>query len=361
MIETVVNHILDRDNPYQRALYSGIGDRYAAAPGRIEEAIARQRARGGGAQLLHLHWEERDLEAAPTPVEAGLVVECALEALDEFASLGGKTVWTAHSAALRPAAKGVTHMEAFLAFRRGLMARADRICVHNLQTIETLRAQSGDAVGPPAEKLHLLPHPSFLGVLAAPPPDPTAPRRTALLLAGDARESGVAQFLEAFEASGAGRRNIAVRVVGEPIPDGGADPGRGAEIKRRFGRAPGVTLQPERLDAADAFALIASAGCLVLTAVPSLTVSEAFAAMTCGAPVVGPDVPQLRDALPAENHPFLYNPDLDSDVMARIDALLSLSDASRAALEAALQKRAADHHPSLVSRRLGQLYDDLRL
>lgn len=348
MTRTVINYVIYRNNPYHQLLYRALDGRYAAKRGAVDDAIAAQRAAGSNApQLFHVHWEEHALKPAKTLAEAYAATDYVLEAIDAFREIGGKVVWTVHNETPHE----LQHLDAFHKMRRGLIERADRICVHNLRSIEVLASQ-----GPPAaDRLYYLPHPSYAGVYEPSPPRDGAPSRTVLIFGMIRRYKGLSAFIDAFRRSDLPKRGIRLRLSGEPLGDDDyAD-----ELRRDHGDADGVDLDFRRVPEDEVATLFQESGCLALPYERFLSSGALHAAMTCGTPVVGPNDTTLCEVLPPENQPFLYREGVEGDIFACIEAVLALPDDARRAMREAALARASYLHPDRISRQLGALYDDL--
>lgn len=347
MTKKIFNYVIYRNNPYHALLYCGLTGRYAAERGVIEDAVTAQAAAGGGEpEVFHLHCEEYALRTAKTSAEAFATTDYLLDAVDRFQALGGKVVWTIHNETPHE----LEHVDAFLAMRRGLIERCDRICVHNLRSIEVLTAQ-----GPLLpDRLYYLPHPSYSGLYEALPPSGEA-SKTVLIFGMIRRYKGLGPFLKGFRDSGLAEKGVRVRLSGEPLGgDGYAD-----ELIAEHGQAPGVDFDIRRIPEAEVATLFRDSACLVLPYERFLSSGALLAAMTCGAPVVGPNSSPLAEVLPPENLPFLYEEGAPGDIFTRIDAMVGLPEDARRTLRDAALARAAYLHPERISRQLGALYDDL--
>lgn len=348
MVRTVINYVIYRNNPYHQLLYRAIDQRYEAKRGAVDDAIAAQRRAGPSApQLFHVHWEEHALKPAKTLAEAYAATDYVLEAIDTFRDLGGKVVWTVHNETPHE----LEHLDAFLKMRRGLIERADRICVHNLRSIEVLAGQGPSA----SERFYFLPHPSYAGIYEPLPPPAGPPSQTILIFGMIRRYKGLSAFIEAFRNSDLPKRGVRLRLSGEPL----GDDDYAEELQRDHGDADGVDLDFRRVPETEVAALFRDSGCLVLPYERFLSSGALHAAMTCGTPIVGPDDSTLCEVLPPENQPFLYREGVEGDILACIEAVLALPEDARRAMREAALTRASYLHPDRISRQLGALYDDL--
>lgn len=342
----VVNCTLYRDNPYQQLLYRGILDRYEPLKGDVDEAIKLQRGLKNARQILHIHWEEHVIRHAQSSAEAFAMVEFFLARLAYFKKLGGYVVWTVHN--ILPHEQ--EWEDAFLALRRGVAEAAERICVHNLATIPLLRAQTQFKEGAP----FLLPHPTYFGVMD-PLPDQLEPETPTALIFGKLRPyKAIEKFIDAFGASNLPRQGAILKICGEGLKN---QTYAQDLVETYEGAAPNVVFDIRRAPDEELPALFGGATAIILPYERLLTSGVLFAAMTLGAPVIAPRLPQVIESLPRENHAFLYDPDNLADAITAFERLSTISAEERADLRAALLFRAYYHRPERISRLLGGVYD----
>jgi glycosyltransferase involved in cell wall biosynthesis len=346
----VVNFRSYLDNPYQTMLLTGQEARYVPVRGTVRDALARQAADPGARQLLHVHWEEAVVRSAPTAAEAMVAARAFEAGLARLREAGGRIVWTVHNLAPHEG----EHPEAFETVRAAICRHADRVLVHSVATIGHLTARHEID----ASRFFLLPHPSYSGVYA--PPGEAAPAAAGagpgrLLMFGQVRRyKGVERFVERFAGSGLAEAGHVLEIRGKA-----QDPAYAAELAARAEGVPGVELTLGYVPDDAVAATFAGAAALVLPYERFLTSGALMLAMTFGVPAVAPDVPQLREVLPAEAHPFLYPEAEPEAALARARALLALDPAAREALGAALLARAAHYAPGRVAALLADLYDTL--
>ncbi|MCI4661818.1 MAG: glycosyltransferase [Neomegalonema sp.] len=346
---TVFNYTVYRDNPYQPVMYSAIGDRYALEKGTIDNAMDGQRARKDGThQLFHIHWEEHIIRRSPTEAEAMAAAKYFMDRLRFFRRRGGRVLWTIHNIAPHE----LEYEAVFSWLRSELLKSVDRICVHNLEAINVLREQG--AV--PLEKVVYLPHPAYHGFYEDAGDGAGALTGRELLVFGKVRRyKAIDKLLERFVSGLTAGQDIALRIAGEPL----AKEGYGEQLLARFEGKPGLTLDFRRIPDEEVPQLFSQHAAAVLPYERFLTSGALLAAMTCGMPVIAPNVSQIREIVPAVNHAFLFDPAQPETLFDRAQALLALGAEERRSLRAEIRKRADYFHPDRISSQLGAVYDAL--
>jgi len=334
----VVNSTVFQDNPYQRLLYSALEGRYNCIRGGVEDAFALLADQEGPA-LLHLHWEEHALRIAPSAAEARLLVRHIAGRLAAFRASGGRILWTLHNAAPHEG----EHLAEFLWLRRSIARFAHLILVHSTDAVTLLEEQ----VGPLAEKLFLLPHPSYLGVYE-PEGTPLGVAGRSLLCFGKLRgykrlDRVLDMLTEEFLATWDAR----LRISGE----GDA----GAVVPRAR-----VDWDLRRVPDAELGALFRGARAVVLDYEQPLSSGVALLALSFGRPLLAPRRPGLLELLPREAHGFLFEPGSAEDARRAAGELLGMTQTAHAALAEACLARAAEVHPRRISAILGDVYDVAR-
>lgn len=339
----VTNATMFVGNPYHDLIYSALQGRYEAVKGTADDAIARLRR--NESRMLHVHWEENPLRKCESAVEARLVQQRISASLREFSGKGGKIVWTVHNRLPHE----LEFTEELMGLRQSLAQHADRIIVHNTAAIEALQAQ----VDVPFSKFYLLPHPSYADIY--PPATAVRRRRGDILFFGLLRAyKGLENVIEAIEKPSQIKRGFALRVRGDVLPN---DPY--AEQVEVYGRLPGVDLKIGRVENEDVEALFRTVSAVVLPYERFLTSGVAMLALTFGTPVIAPDTPQMRELLPMENLPLLYEKGSRQGLRDAITLATTMPKAELEAIIAANLARADEVHPQKVSTELGDLYDHL--
>ena len=359
MAAKVLNCTSYNDNPYHELLFGSIRDRYVPRKGVPADAITQKAA------ILHVHWEEHCLRKARTAVEAKHLSADFLQGLSAAKSKGIKIVWTIHN--ITP--HELEYVEVFLELRKKLADIAERILVHNLQSISELRKQGVNCL----EKFFLLPHPSYIGIYPeleanlATISDKTSSDRTyrnspssantGFLAFGMVRRYKNLEFLlDVLNESPQILETTSLRVMGSVFKD---DP-YGDELQSKYGHLAGLTLSFERVPDEALGDMFASASCLILPYKRFLTSGAALLGITAGVPIVAPDCAQMRELLPPQNHEYLFQPGNADSLKTCLVKLRDLSQEETGTLKNACRKRAEQYHPSKISTKLGQLYDSLR-
>src|SRR3954469_17248791 len=152
----IVAYPLIRENPYQQLLYEALeGHGFSVGEGDMHVGwLWRNRRK---AQVLHFHWPQSWYVHRSQPGGPKTVAKLALFALQLAVArmLGYRIAWTIHEVfPLNPAAPWVD--------RTGsrMLARASHVLLANDH--ETA-AQAREELGRAADKIRVVPHPSYLG------------------------------------------------------------------------------------------------------------------------------------------------------------------------------------------------------
>jgi glycosyltransferase involved in cell wall biosynthesis len=342
----VINFTLYRANPYSRMMYSALEPDFEAVRGTVDDALSLLRA--DEAQLFHINWEEHLIRKSSSAAEAELMTEYFIKKLKEYRKLGGKVVWTVHNEQPHE----LEFVGAFLNLRRQLASNVDRILVHSTQAIAVLNRQ----VQLDHSLLFFVPHPSYLGEYEEEPkvaPSWERPTEPIALAFGMVRHyKGYSSFLETIEARD--DCQFRVRVVGAPV----STDSYGEELRVRH-ESSKIEFDYRHVPPEEVAATVRAARCLVLPYERFLTSGVALLGLTLGVPVVAPDSPQMRESLPKENHPFLFESGNGDDLVRAINQAVHLPTADFGKLVQAHFERAVYCSPENVSRRLGTLFRSL--
>ena len=302
-----------RTNPFQRLLY-GEGWRRGVVALPVAdladaEAIAEV-ARGRVALVLHLHWLNGVTERAESAEEAGGQATAFLARLDSLRALGCRLAWTIHNALPH----GVRFEAEAVAVRRGVVERA--------ALVHALTASTPAEVAPwfsvPADRLVVIPHPSYAGVYPATATRESArfelglwPDELVFLAFGAIRPyKGIDSLLVAWRAAAASspapRRLV---VAGAVTPGPGSD-----ELLLDLAVTPDVAAFPRRIEDALVGDFHRAADVAVLTRTQALNSGVLLLALTFGLPVVAPRFAAAVELLD-ERVALLYEPG-DQDGLA---------------------------------------------
>lgn len=335
---------------YIPLLHRHIADRYppvigaAADPGRALQAL-----RAGEDVLLHIHWEEFVLGKATSAGVARARALLFTEQLRAFRRAGGRLFWTIHN--LLP--HRVPHVAEFLALRRFLADRAERILVHSASAIPLLQAQ----VDLPLDRVTVLPHPAYTDVYepAAVTEACTgsAADRSLLLFGSVRKQKNIGGFIDLLPPEFLAARGAQIRVSGADT-EAEAEQIRASQAHRQD-----VIWDLRYVPMEESPALIRGAACTVLPYESFLTSGVALLVLSLGGLLVAADAPQFRELLPQDNHRFLYRPGDAQDLQRVVDLVLGLSAAERAQACRANLAAAQAHAPDIIGRRLAACYDAL--
>jgi len=305
-----------RTNPFQRLLYGegwsrGIVAMPLADPADAE-AIA-EAARGRVTPVLHLHWLNGVTERAETAARAGELAAAFLAGLDAFRAQGGRIAWTIHNALPHD----VRFEDEAVAVRRGVVERA--VMVH------ALAASTQAATAPwfeiPADRLVVIPHPSYAGVYPATATREAArfelglwPDELVYLAFGAVRPyKGIDGLLAAWRAAAATPPLPRRLVVAGAVTRG---PGT-EELLLELAVTPDVAAFPRRIEDHVVGDFHRAADVAVLTRTQALNSGVLLLALTFGLPVVAPRFAAAEELLD-DQVAILYEPG-DRDGLA--DAL----------------------------------------
>jgi beta-1,4-mannosyltransferase len=348
----VVNVPFAGGNPYQALLYSAPDMGYDLVRGsKYGFAEIADGAERGGPRLVHLHWDDRMFGRSEDPDENAATAAETLREIERFRAAGGRILWTIHNE--RP------HMErdidAFEAARAALCGLVDLIHVHAPHAGDHMR----DTYGVPAEKLRVIPHPSYLGTyepaettLAR--PMPVSERREFLFFGAMRGKKGLAPMFEAVKRLTRRSAPFHMSMYGK----GFREARRGV---RRMRGAPTLTASLERVPDAEIPGLFGAAQVFLAPFTSVFTSGTVMLAQTFGLPVIGPDVPAMRQMVPEACHGLLFDPEGKRPLLRKMHAVIDMDDAELAAMRTACFRFAEDRSPERISRQLGAALDEIAI
>ncbi|HYN48664.1 MAG TPA: glycosyltransferase [Candidatus Nanopelagicales bacterium] len=276
-----------RTNPFQRLLYQEGWSRGIVALPVADladaEAIAEV-ARGRVAVVLHLHWLNGVTERAETADGAGALAAAFLARLDALRTLGCHLAWTIHNALPHD----VRFEEAAVFVRRGVVERA--------AMVHALASSTSAAVAPwfevPADRLVVIPHPSYAGLYPATVTREAArfelglwPDELVFLAFGAIRPyKGIDGLLAAWRAAASSPPAPRRLVVAGAVPPGPASD----ELLLDLAVTPDVVAFPRRIEDHLVAEFFGAADVAVLTRTQALNSGVLLLALTFGLPVVAP-------------------------------------------------------------------------
>lgn len=316
------------ENPYQTLLYSGFSG-HVSATGTHRAPLYRQL---GLADVYHLHWDDFGLRAA---TEGRPIWQ---NALTDFKARGGRLVWTVHNAAPHEGIEADA-MTIFHAGRETLCKMADLIHVHSTAAAEIIM----NRYGAPADRILVLPHPSYAGWYSDTPP-PVRPEGQARFLAfGTFRNNkGLSLIVDAFQCA-----SLEGPIGGLHVAGRGAD-----QIDSDLVTQCAIQITPGFVPDDTVADLFEAAHFAVFGFSEILTSGSLLLALTFGTIPIVPDFPQLREVLTGDLQEFLFQPGSADDLARVIVKATELSQQERASLSAAAAAQAETHHPLCVSEAL---------
>jgi glycosyltransferase involved in cell wall biosynthesis len=329
-------------NPFQALLYSRCREHGLAPVGmrrvdELAELTALQRA--GHETLLHLHWLHPVTAGAASEAKARAASEAFIERLDDHRAAGGRLVWTVHNILPHD-----TRFEATEAWLSGeVAARCD--------VVHIMAAGTPNHVAPyfrlPAERLLVVPHPSYLGAY----PDHVSrldarhelgllPDEFVVAVVGAIKAyKGLAGLLDAWQTLPAEwpRRLV---VAGAPGHESGVE-----ALIARASLDPTILVDARRIPTEEMQLFLRSADVAVLPYLRALNSGALALALTFGVPVIVPAGGGLEEVVDADFGRAVPISSTDRLREALLDAPRWVSPESRRAARA----RAEALAPSIVA------------
>jgi len=334
-----------RTNPFQRLLYGEGWSRGVVALPLGDPADAgaiAEVARGRVSVILHLHWLNGVTERAGTAEEARALAAAFLAGLDAVRANGGHVAWTIHNVLPHD----VRFEDEAVLVRRGVVERA--------AMVHALAASTAAAAAPwfeiPADRLVVIPHPSYAGVYPATTTREAArfelglwPDELVHLAFGAIRPyKGIDALLAAWRAAAAApappRRLV---VAGRVTPGPGTD-----ELLLDLAVTPGVAAFPRRIEDHLVGDFHRAADVAVLTRTQALNSGVLLLALTFGLPIIAPRFAAAAELLD-ERVAILYEP---GDQEGLVDALRRAPELVGAGPAAHAREIAARFDPAEISR-----------
>ena len=331
-------------NPYQALLYGATaGHGIAAVPVRSTELIPElaRFQRGGTRTVLHLHWLHRVLGGAVTRPQAERRLAAFLRLVDDHRAEGGQVAWTVHNI--------LPHEARF----EDLEARLSAEVARRADVIHVLAAGTAAYVAPhfelPADRLLLVPHPSYVGAYEDDLTPADARRALGIgeaefvyAVVGTIRPyKGLTTLLDAWQALPADRSRRLVIA-------GAAAAGPGIEaLLERAGRDRSILVHARKIPAAEIQRYLRAADVAVLPYLRSLNSGALALAITFGLPVIVPaggGLAEMTDPSFARDVP-------PGDVAALTAALHDAPGWATDDARAAASERAAELAPGVIAER----------
>lgn len=350
-IEVVNSQVYD-SNPYQRLLYKAINARYQITHGSIDKAIARLEQTGRS--IYHIHWEDSRFAKCRTVQHAIAIRQTYIEKLKRYVELGGKVVWTLHN--IKP--HEWRFEQTFLGLRKDLAALSHRILVHNQSALCVLQEQTGLT---DLEKVRVLPHPAYCDIYE--PVEQTIARAgkrpiysRSLLYFGLVRAyKGIPGLIRKMPSEFMAQHQLALHVCGEPVRADAFLDDLLAETRDR----PEITYRLESIPVEQVADLLRSHAGLVIPYHKVLTSGVTVLSLTLGVPTVAPNTSAMKELYPQSAHHLLFNHRSAKDFRRAVLALMDMSTDERARIVQDYLKHAQSYHPMIISKMLGDIYNDV--
>lgn len=328
-------------NPYQEMMYR-------AADGWLETSFQTKMKRlqptalvPNGAKLIHLHWEEGLFWSSATKTVLEKRLNRFQRTIEKHKARGGRILWTLHN--------DVPHMDGERAelaqrARSFVVDQADAIHVHS----EAGRDFAIQQLKAPDEKVFKVEHPSYADVYEKFSETVTHKKvgSARFLFFGRIEPyKGVGDLIEAFHDPRLLSATEVLTVAGKATPEHlEVLRAQAANLQDR------LFLRPGHVADADVPQLFKSADFIVLPYSHGLTSGVAALAMTFGVPIVGRDLPEMREAVPEENHPLLYGD--PSELKDHLLRAAMLDPVDHQTLRTAAYRLATRHAPYQQSAKL---------
>ena len=300
-------------NPYQSLLYSelpGNFDRTFAGPGALDRLNTED------FNLVHIHWDDRMFGRTDDTQANEAELDAALATLRRFKARGGRIVWTIHNDAPHKA----RDLETFQRGRRELCKLAHAIHVHADHAADH-KVSTYDA---PRSKLHVIPHPSYLG--AYEPAKKTTARK---LAKADTRQF---LFFGMFRGPKGvhGIADVAGKLTKREVPYHLRMYGKAFSSQARMLNLlelnPNVDLRTDRIPDEDIPEIFGASHVFLAPYKSMFTSGSVMLALTFGLPIIGPNIRELRETTPEDCHALLYDPASPRGLIRSMLQFIEMSD-----------------------------------
>lgn len=335
-------------NPFQRMLYAGLEAQGVLLPVDDPRELLTAPRLVGRPRVFNLQWTATILGPARSEDEAWGRAEQFLEAVDEVRRDGVRFVWTVHN--VMPHECRYPGVERWL--RQGLADRADVVHVLCEATVDEV---AGD-YGLPPERVHVIPHASYIDVYPNVVDREDARRRLGLepedityLCLGQIRPyKGLDDLLDAFESVHRDRPETRLLIAGKPGRFEGVK-----ELLVRCERQPGVRLTAHELPDEELQVYVKAADVVVLPHRRVLNSGLPLLAFSFARPVIAPASGCLPIVVDHRVGLTYGNDQTLEAAMRRVDELLDPSFHRRAF------ERAIEQHPDVMAQRFADLTRNL--
>ena len=331
-------------NPYQQLLYGEATREFEilfSGPGGLG-GLDR-----GDVSVVHIHWDDRMFGRSKDPEKNRAVLEGEMARLERFRAGGGRIVWTIHNRLPHK----IVDLGAFKEARHRLSALADVIHVHADHARDHMIA----AYAADRDKIGIVPHPSYLGsyepadtALARKLTEDTARR---FLFFGMFRGDKGVHEIEAAAAKLTKRGyDYDLKMYGKAF-------GSQARLLRRLGANPRIDLRTDRIPDEEIAEIFGSSHVFLAPYRALFTSGTVMLAMTFGLPVVGPNIPALRESLPEPCYDLLYDPDAPRGLIWSLIRFIAMPDVELADYRTACFDFARARAPNVIGKEISALLD----
>jgi glycosyltransferase involved in cell wall biosynthesis len=330
-------------------LFADIGARYRCVyreDGTLQTALERHEA--GHNVIVHVQWEEFVLRDCVSQAEADAETAKFLHEIAALGKRGVPIVWTVHNEVPHV----IAYDRQFLSMRAWLAGNADAILFHDRTSMHVISEQ----VAFDGARAYVLPHPSYIDRYES-----QAELSAGLAHSHDAviagfgwirLQKGFSEMIEMLPLDFLDSLGARIRISGEDAQAGA--------VRAQTAARSDVIWDVRHVPSVEVPRLLRSAACVVLPYERVLTSGVALLAMSVGAMIVAVDIPQLRELLPAQSSSYLYPRGDGAALRAVIRDVFALSREHRARIVAENLEVARARRPTVVARRLAEIYDHVR-
>lgn len=331
-------------NPYQTLLYCGLPsglEREFAGPG------ALHRLNETDFDLVHIHWDDRMFGRDDDAAANEAALDAALDTLRRFKARGGRILWTIHNDTPHRA----RNLGTFQRGRHALGALADAIHVHADHAADHMAA----TYDVPREKLHVIPHPSYLGAYE------TIAKTTARKLP----DSDIRQFLffgmfrgpKGIHAIRDAAGKLTKRQVPYHLRMYGKAFSSQARLLRLLEANENIDLRTDRIPDEEIPEIFGASHVFLAPYESLFTSGSVMLALTFGLPVIGPNIRELRETTPEACHHLLYDPASPRGLIRSMLHFIDMSDTDLLAARKACFAFAKSRSPRKIGAEIAHLLE----
>jgi beta-1,4-mannosyltransferase len=332
-------------NPYQSLIYSklpsGFGSEFAG-PG------ALHRLNEDRFDVVHIHWDDRMFGRSDDATANEAALDDALATLSAFKQNGGRIVWTIHNDAPHKAG----HLETFERGRHALATMADVIHVHADHAADYME----NTYSVPRSKLHVIPHPSYLGAYE------TIKKTTARRLpSADVRQFlffGMFRGPKGIHAISDVAGKLSKRQVPYHLRMYGKAFSSQARMLRLLEANANVDLRTDRIPDEEIPDIFGASHVFLAPYQSLFTSGSVMLALTFGLPIIGPNIRELRETTPEDCHHLLYDPASPRGLIRSMLDFVAMSDSDLRTARKACFAFAKDRSPTKIGAEMANLLEN---